>query len=193
MKKFILFCGILAAFLCLSQRASAQYTGQIHRDGNGFVTSSGQVLSDPELISLIGEDIYFETVVGARKQYNTGRRLITGGAIGMGAGVLTAFGGAALFVTNGGDRRHFYAYNDNYPDRYGYDAGQDFGAALGAVMMVGGYTAFVVGGLALSAGLPFNIIGKSRLNWVENQYNDRPAVTCHFGATPSGVGLALQF
>ena len=54
------------------------------------MNQDGRRLSDDELIDLIGEDIYFNTVVGARKQYNVGRKLLVGGLIGMGAGYLAA-------------------------------------------------------------------------------------------------------
>ena len=52
----------------------------------------------------------------------------------------------------------------------------------------------LVGGALLEAGIPIRIIGKSRLNWVENNYNDYSRnVSLHVGAAPHGVGLTLRF
>ena len=192
MKRFLLISGLFAAFLCLTQNANAQYA-QIHRDGDTFVNNTGQTLSDAELIDLVGERIYFDTVVGARKQYNAGRKLITGGLIGMGTGYLAASLGTYMLVKNSGSTVYYYRYNDNYPDRYDYREPDSLGAVTGALLAVTGYAALMSGYLAINAGIPLKIIGKSRLNWVENEFNERPAVTCQFGPTPHGVGLSLQF
>jgi hypothetical protein len=59
--------------------------------------------------------------------------------------------------------------------------------------MVIGSVATALGGTALTVGIPLKIIGQSRLNWVENDYNDRQRISLNVGATPSGVGLALRF
>ena len=148
----------------------------------------GVVLSDQTLIDLVGDDVFFETVVGARKQYNTGRRLIRGGAIGMGAGLLTALGGAALFVANSGEWRDYETGTWHY-----YDTGNP-GAVTGVILLASGYVAMIASGLALEAGIPFKFIGQSRLNWVENEYTDRArGYSFHVGSTPHGVGLSLTF
>ena len=193
MKRILLIGGLIAALLTLAQVANAQYV-QIHRDGDSFVNNIGQTLSDAELIGLVGEDIYFDTVVGARKQYNAGRKLITGGLIGMGTGYLAASLGTYLLVVNSEDRVRSRQYqpNSNYPDQY-YSGSDPVDAVAGAFLTVTGYAALMSGYIALNAGIPLKIIGKSRLNWVENEFNERPAVTCQFGATPHGVGLTLQF
>jgi hypothetical protein len=47
--------------------------------------------------------------------------------------------------------------------------------------------------LALEIGIPFDIIGKKRLDWVAENYNMDHPLSYHFGATPNGIGLALQF
>jgi hypothetical protein len=50
------------------------------------------------------------------------------------------------------------------------------------------------GAVLLDVGIPFRVIGQSRLNWVENDYNERNRdITLHFGAAPSGIGLTLTF
>ena len=56
-----------------------------------------------------------------------------------------------------------------------------------------GSVATVLGGTALSAGIPLKVIGQSRLNWVENDFNERHTASLHLGATPNGVGLAFRF
>ena len=197
MKRILLACGLAAALLGLSQNASAQYN-QIRRDGTNFVDQTGRALSDQALIDLVGEDVYFDTVVGARKQYNAGRKLILGGAIGLGAGCLSALGGAALLIANGTRPVVYYesGYRSNYPDRDYYydDYGDGLGALAGGALLVGGYCAMIAGSLVLEAGIPLKIIGKSRLNWVENDFNDRSReASLRFGAAPSGLGLTLTF
>jgi len=180
-----ILCGLVAAFMCLTQNANAQYIpAQIHRDGAGFVDNHGMVLSDQDIIDLVGEDIYFETVVGARKQYSAGRNLIRSGAITAGAGLAGFMGGVVLMAASetGYDRvRQTY-----------YDV--DGIGALGATMMITGCLAATVGCLLLDAGLPLKIIGQSRLNWVENDYNERNrGYSLHVGTAPHGVGLTMTF
>ena len=184
MKKFTILCGLVAAFLCLAQNASAQYATEIHRDRAGFTDQVGRPLTDAELIDLIGPEIYRETVVGARKQYNAGRKLITGGAIGVGAGLITMYGGILIVYGS------VSAASDISGQRY-VDRDQE---AAGYLIFGLGVTTIALGGLALDAGIPLHIIGKSRLNWVENDFNERShAVTARFGAAPHGIGLTMTF
>lgn len=194
MKRFALLCGLVVALLCLTQNAKAQYVPQIHRDGAGFVDDRGTALTDREIIDLVGEDIYFDTVVGARKQYTAGRKLIVGGLIGLGAGYLSTTIGTYTLVANSEDAVRSRQYNnDNYPDRYEYDS-DSYEAAIGGLMVLGGVMAMFAGAVALDAGIPLKIIGQSRLNWVENDYNDRARdFSLEFGAAPSGIGLTLRF
>lgn len=190
MKKMLLISGLFAAFLCLAQSAHAQYVPQIHRDGADFVDQAGRTLSDQDLIGLVGDEVYFDTVVGARRQYNAGRKLFIGGAIGMGIGLTSIIGGAFLIADSGGVERSKYFDSDQVR----HDYGDDSGAMAGAALFIGGYVATIVGGGALTVGLPLSIIGKSRLNWVENDYNNRSReASLRFGYAPSGVGVTLQF
>ena len=85
--RFAFFCGIVAALLCLTQNANAQYA----RDGYHIVNQNGVALSNQEIIDLVGVDVYEQTVLGAWKQYKAGKSLITGGIIGIGAGLAGAF------------------------------------------------------------------------------------------------------
>ena len=194
MKKIAILCGLVAALLCLAQRANAQYV-QIHRDGAGFVDNRGMHLSNQEIRDLVGEDVYFDTVVGAQKQYRIGRNLIRGGAITAGAGLVSALTGVALIAANSEDR--LVVYNDpqyrGYRERV-YTDEDEFATATGALFLVGGYLAMFTGATLLEVGIPLKIIGQSRLNWVENDYNDYSRnVSLHVGAAPNGVGLTLRF
>ena len=180
-----ILCGLVAAFMCLTQNANAQYIpSQIHRDRADFVDNHGMILSNQEIIDLVGEDIYFDTVVGARKQYNTGRNLIRSGAITAGAGLAGILTGVVFLAQS-------EAGYDRVTQTY-YD--EDGIGLLGATMVVTGCVAATVGGLLLDAGLPLKIIGQSRLNWVENEYNDRArGYSFHVGSAPHGMGFTLIF
>ena len=169
--------------MCLVQNANAQYLpDRIHRDGDRFVDDRHRVLSDNELIDAVGIDIFEETVVGARKQYNAGRKLVISGAIGAGAGMTGLLTGvvmlAASMATDSSGRT--------------YVAEEELGFAGGMLTILGG-TALGLGATALSAGIPLKVIGQSRLNWVENDYNERQNYTLHVGAAPHGVGFTLNF
>ena len=194
MKRFALLCGLVAAFLCLTQSAKAQYVQQIHRDGAGFVDERGTALTDREIIDLVGEDIYFDTVVGARKQYTAGRKLIIGGLIGLGAGYISTSLGAYTLVANSEKSVRYYEGDDNYPGRHYESDADPLQVAVGGIMTIGGVLAMAAGAVALDAGIPLKIIGQSRLNWVENDYNDRARdFSLEFGAAPNGIGLTLRF
>lgn len=183
MKRIAFLCGIVAAFLCFAQNANAQYA-QIHRDRADFVDNRGVVLSDQELIGLIGEDVFFDTVIGARKQYTVGRKLVVSGAAGLGVGLAGILGGTAMIAAAGPTQENdgtVYFENDDL-------------AVGGAAVMILGSIATALGGTALSVGIPFKAIGQGRLNWVENEYNDRArGYSFHVGSTPHGVGLSLTF
>ena len=90
MKRFAFLCGLVAALLCLAQNASAQYAGPIHRNGAYLADARGNILSDQEVLTLIGEQVYDETYVGASKQRKTGKTLIWSGIGGL-------VGGAVLY------------------------------------------------------------------------------------------------
>ena len=183
MKKFALLCGLVAAFLCLAQNANAQYA-QIHRDRADFVDNNGVVLSDQELIGLIGEEVFFDTVVGARKQYNVGRKLVVSGAAGLGVGLAGILGGTAMIAA---------AVPTQTSDGTVYFENESL-AVSGAGVIVLGSIATALGGTALSIGIPFKAIGQGRLNWVENDFNDRARnLSLHVGSAPHGMGLTLHF
>ena len=185
MRKSTILCGLAAAFLCLAQNVSAQYLpSRIHRDGANFVNEAGMVLSDQELVEAVGADIFHDTVIGARKQYTAGRKLVISGAAGCGVGLVGLLGGTAMIAAAGPEQ------NANNEVRF---KDEDLAVAGGAVAALGG-VAMGLAAAALTAGIPLKVIGQSRLNWVENDYNDRSrGLSLHFGNAPSGVGLTLNF
>lgn len=167
----------VAAMLFCSIDAKAQYAQpapQALELRSGRLTAEGgRTLSDKEVRLLVGDEIFQKTYVGARRQYNAGIALLSGGLAGVGAGI-------ALMVTadNSGVR------SDNY---YGYDE-CDGRAALGALLMI-------AGGVCIDVGVPFLIIGKRRLSWIAEDYNmkNSPAYSFNIEGTSNGVGLVIRF
>lgn len=167
----------VAAMLFCSIDANAQYAQpapQTLEIRSGRLTAEGgRTLSDNEVRLLVGDEIFQKTYVGARRQYNAGIALLSGGLAGVGAGI-------ALMVTadNSGVR------SDNY---YGYDE-SDGRAALGALLMI-------AGGACIDVGVPFLIIGKRRLSWIAEDYNmkNSPAYSFNIERTSNGVGLVIRF
>ena len=171
--RFAFFCGLVAALLCLTQNANAQYA----RKGNHIVDSNGVALSNQEIIDLVGNDVYEQTVIGAWKQYKTGSSLITGGILGICAGLA----GSGLTGVKAGKA----GYND-LQTAVGNDASI-------AALYLGSSALISAGGAALSGGIVLKTIGKKRLNWVSEECNNASNVSFNVGATSNGVGLTLNF
>jgi hypothetical protein len=172
MKKVLILCGFIAAFLCLAQNANAQYA----RKGANLVDMNKTVLSDQAIINLVGNDVYEQTVIGARKQFKAGNGLIIGGIVGMGAGLA----GAVLTGKTIADR----GYSD-------LETAMSNDGAI-AAMYIGSSALASLGATAFSGGIVLKTIGKKRLNWVADHANG-VAMTYHVGATPNGLGVTLQF
>ena len=181
MKRFAFLCGIIAALLCLTQNASAQYA----RKGADIVDVNGYVLSDSQLISLVGQDTFDQTVVGARKQYKSGKTLIWGGVAGMAAG----FAGVVYSIVKLNDAGYQNLDLTN-PDHI--KTVMDNDPSIGA-MYLGSTALMSVGGTAFTAGVVLKTIGKKRLNWVEDQANSAKGYTLNIGTTRNGMGLYLTF
>jgi len=172
MKRIAFICGLVAALLCLTQNASAQYS----RRGVNFLDEGGFTVSDTQLINLVGQNVFDETVVGARKQYKAGNGLIWGGVAGLCVGLAgTVFTGVKLA-------------NSSYTD---LETAITNDSSI-AAMYLASTAVMSLGGTLFSGGIVFKTIGKKRLNWVADQANG-VKLSYHVGATPSGVGLALQF
>ena len=181
MKKFFVICLLLAASLCLTQEAKAQYAGPITRQDANLVDQSGHILTDSEIIGLVGNDIFEETVVGARRQLQAGKSLIIGGAAGIGTGLVFAvFSGVEMAKSRDNAARNNRSHSYNY------------GPGAGLFLLSTAFTS--LGTLALGGGVAFRSIGKSRLGWVANQCNPASgSVTLEWSATPAGAGIVMRF
>lgn len=177
MKRITLYLCFLVAFLCIAQHANAQYATTLHREKGNLVDGRGLVLSDNEVLDLIGDEIYHKTYVGAKKQCKVGRILIWSGAAGAVVGT-----GMMLYGQ--------YLYTDS---PYMNGIGTETEGKIGLALCAGGLLLELAGSAALDTGIPLAIIGKKRLDWVADNYNGGANLTYHVGATPNGIGLTLQF
>ena len=181
MKRIAILLGLVAALLCLTQNASAQYA----RKGANIVDRNGYVLSDSQLINVVGQDVFDQTVVGARKQYKAGRKLIWGGLAGVAAG----FAGVVYSIVKLNDAGYQNLDLTN-PDHI--KTVMDNDPSIGA-MYLGSSALMSVGGTAFTAGVVLKTIGKKRLNWVEDQANSAKGYTLNIGTTRNGMGLYPTF
>ncbi|MBQ1168169.1 MAG: hypothetical protein IIU16_05955 [Bacteroidales bacterium] len=171
MKRFI---SVLTAFLALGLGlAQAQVMPKyLDVEKGQFSNGNGVYYSDAEMLDIIGPEIFNETYVGAQKQYKAGGVLITTGAITLGVGALMAgafLGVAAMDYQDSGEIAPRHAL--------GYTSSLLLAAA---------------GGSALTAGIPLRFIGRSRLNWIAEDYNDKQSnVQLHITGCPVGTGLGL--
>lgn len=164
MKQFAILCSLVAAFLCFAQNANAQYAQKRAQ----IVDKNGLALSDREIVNLVGSDVYQQTVIGARKQYKTGKKLINVGIIGLSAGM------AGVVAAN--------LLADELDDE------------LLATIWMGSGAAMAVGGTTMAIGIPLRIIGNKRLDWVCKECNKASGnVTLNFGNTRNGAGIFLSF
>ena len=178
MKKLFVICILLVAGLAFAQEAKAQFAGPITRQDANLVDQSGHILTDSEIIGLVGNDIFEETVVGARRQLQAGRGLIIGGAASIGAGLVFAVFSGVEMAKN----------KQNYRDNRNYN----YGPAAGLYLCSVAFTS--LGTLALGGGIAFRSIAKGRLGWVANQCNPASgSVSLEWSATPAGAGIVMRF
>ena len=177
MKRITLFCCLLATFLCLAERADAQYATSVHQRHGRLVDGDGVVLSDSDVLNLIGDEIYNETYLGAKKQCKVGRTLIWSGAAGMVAGMGMMMWGQELFTDS----------------PYMQGIGTETEGKVGLALCVGGLLVNSLGSAALNVGIPLSIIGNKRLDWVVDNYNGEANLTVKVGAAPNGFGLTVRF
>ena len=179
MKRYLI---LLIAFLALGvSYAHAQIMPDYLSVSKGqFYDQDGNAIDSAELRQIIGNEIYNATYVGANKQYKVGKKLILWGAIGAGVGLVSyvaCVAGIASNQLNGSS----------------YRPGED--PLWGGVMA--GATLLVLGDCALAAGIPLTIIGKSRMNWIANDYNEkqqsRVSVNLTGCSAGYGLGLAINF
>ena len=152
---------------------------------------NGRELTESELYQLIGADVYENTYEGATKQRNLGKGFIISGSITAGVGLTLYLIGALSSV---GTVTHTW-YEDSNGNHYGDNYSYDDNLSETAPLMIVGGVLLGVGSTLLSAGIPLAIIGNSRLNWIEKDYNEKHgyASTLKFGATKYGMGLTFNF
>lgn len=168
-------------------QTKAQYLPSSLESSRGYlIDQNGDRLSDRDVRMAIGEEIYHDTYVGARKQYQAGDKLLKGGIIGLAAGTAVTLSSAILLATG--------EVMVNQQTRE--VTSMDMSAAMGVLGVYAGITAMTLGAVVLEAGIPFKIIGSRRLNWVAENYNEnqRPGnISLRFGAGQYGTGLVLSF
>ena len=162
-RALILLLGILA--IGLGQVRAQVMPEYLEMSRGRFYDENGTLLTDGQIRNIIGDKIFEETYIGATKQFNAGKKLITFGAIGFGVGLVTAIGSTALY---------------NYYEEDVFLVGTYLGSAIG-----------VLGALALNAGIPLKIFGKSRLYWIADDYNESKGYTLRVIGSSAGPGLGL--
>ena len=191
MKKIIVLVIAAVAFIASSVVANAQYRpSTLNQHRAGFEDENGHTLTDQEVFELIGEDVYDQTYVGATKPYKTGKILAIVGAATTGVGLVGTIAGSvatAYAIENG---------HVTYETKNGKRVVKDFDnkAALAAVGFAGGVALLAAGDICLSVGIPLQIIGKKRLNWIATEYNhSNYSANIRFGAGQYGTGVVLSF
>ena len=177
MKRITLYFCLFATFLCLAQRADAQYATSLHRDHGKLVDGNGITLSDSDVLNLIGDEIYNETYLSAKRQCKVGRTLIWSGAAGMAVGMGMMMWGQELYTDS----------------PYMQGIGTEKEGKIGLALCLGGLLLNSVGSAALDVGIPLSIIGKKRLDWIADNYNGGSDLTLQVGAAPNGFGLTVRF
>lgn len=112
---------------------------------NQSLALDGKILSNEEVLNLVGNDIYSNTYVGAIRQERLLKPLVISG--GVVATVSLGLMIAGFVILQNGE----WGYSGYY--------------------LVPGCILFAAGNGALATGITFHTIGKSRLNWIADQYN----------------------
>ena len=191
MKKIIVLAIAAVAFIASGITANAQYRpGTLSQHRAGLEDENGHTLTDQEVFQLIGEDVYNQTYVGATKQYKTGKILTIVGAATAGVGLVGTIAGSvatAYAIENG---------HVTYETQNGQKVvkGYDDKAALAVLGFAAGISLLAAGNICLSAGIPLQIIGKKRLDWIATEYNhSNYSANIRFGAGQYGTGVVLSF
>jgi len=177
----VLLLALLPAF-----QARAQYVPQrIEQEKGRLLDDKGEVMPDFMVQRLVGDQIYEDTYLGARKQYKTGKRLIVPGLIGMGVGVAATGVATVKFFSN-------------YIEMWGpptEDSWAHLGEATDSVSWIyRGIGIVGVGYAMFTAGLIFKTIGWKRLEWVADEYNEgQKAPSVRIGQGQYGAGLVINF
>jgi hypothetical protein len=153
------------------QAATPRVTGHMEHTGGDFEIGGSQIY-EGEYRNYFNAD-EFETVNGALRQRSSGKSLlITGGALAGVGIVFTAVGATTMWDWSG--------------DNYYYNS-------WSAALYYSGIVFLSVGVTAMTVGAPLFCIGKARLNWAADSYNQRNAMSFNVVSGRNGLGLALRF
>ena len=164
--KFILVAGmiLLSCVTALAQYNGGSQSGRLYYTGKGDFSMGGSTLSEEAIHNLIGEEVYYNTYVGAQKQRRTG--LILGF---IGAGILTA-------------DIAFYAATIDSPHIHERD-----------VVLVSSLVGSVGFTLGAGFALYFIGKNRLKWIAEDYNRRNGYAAMWQFGPTRSGVGLSLSF
>lgn len=145
--------------------------GQIRYCGGDLVDSEGNVIKPEDIRFYIGNQIYEDTYVGARKQLRSGKTLVWIGAPVAVAGIVMMIAGLNSM---------------EYDDGEYYDYG----------LYSAGLLAGLAGSTCIDVGIPLLVIGKKRLEWIADDYNGRlhgSRRQPYISTSSKGFGIALNF
>ena len=182
-------------FIVISLGAWAQYAGNgtIRRAGTHIEMDGERLSPDAQaaLLANIGGKDYNAVWEHARKGRRTGTGLtigggatfLAGGAVGL-LGLTTSVLGAAVGGTVG-----------SIGGQEGSQHGAEEGAKAGGPMITAGLIAAGLGIAAAAVGIPMIVSNAKVMDGIVNTCNNgnRPSAQVSFGATDSGIGLALRF
>ena len=143
---------------------------QIRYRGGNLVDSEGNVIKPEDIRFYIGNQIYEDTYVGARKQLRSGKTLVWIGAPVAVAGIVMMIALNSMEYDDG----EYYDYGP-------YSAG----------LLVG-----LAGSTCIDVGIPLLVIGKKRLEWIADDYNGRlhgSRRQPYISTSSKGFGIALNF
>jgi hypothetical protein len=187
--KYPLFVFLFVWLLADAYPVSAQIPDTLIRQKSNLVDSSGNILSDAEILDLIGEQIYNETYISARKQYKDGHFLLWFSAAGLAVGLPAMMGGGFHLMQGLVEPFLPQKNEEERPQNSDYSVPM----YVSLICYGGGAILSSFSLIALNVGIPLSIIGKKRLDWVVDDYNAGSSIAYYVGPTPNGVGLVLRF
>lgn len=174
-KAFLLttFFALFAMAFPFSSYAQAPSRDGLMEYSHGEFTLNGETLTPSQVFDLVGSEIYYETYEKALSQRKLGKIFFIAGGAASAVGIAGIVVGALNSKPNG------------------YDANGDRGIPF----IVAGGALLGLGLSAVSAGIPFTIIGNRRLDWIASDYNQRNVYHSQLiiGPTRNGIGLAMNF
>ena len=183
MKKFVLTLVVLLTGLipALSQVRSLPTL----ENKMGTFYLDGQELTPQQLEQLVGSEIFDQTYTPASRQLKASKILYIAGGVTAGVGLIGTIAGSALILSSKAGQKAAKGGQITEKD-------VDQQAIAGSAVTMAGGILLGLGGAALSVAIPLNVIGASRLNWIQNQFNEKQ-LNASFGLQPNGIGFSLQF